>query len=262
VCDHIEDHIRSQGVKVAFPTCLSINEVAAHDAPGHNDRRTLKRGDLVKLDLGARVDGYIADTAVTVEVGTRNWTELIRASETALQAAIELVRPNIQTRLIGAAIERAIESFGYRPISNLTGHSIGLYQVHSGKSIPNVGDSSSDILEEGDTIAIEPFATNGAGKVKGKRTGNIYRIVRDVKDLKPEAAFALYQRIYQEFDHLPFAERWCTAFDKAAPAHIQRLMRKGVLTTYASLLDAEKGMVSQKEHTMIVTSGGPVLTTA
>jgi len=262
VCTRIEGRMQALGVRPAFPTCLSLNDVAAHFTPTHKDRAVLRRGDLVKLDMGTRVDGYLADTAVTVEVGTRNWTELIRASQTALDAAIEIVRPKIQTRLIGAAIERAIESFGFRPIANLTGHTLERWVVHAGKSIPNVGDHSSDLLEAGDLVAIEPFATNGAGKVDGRRTGNIYRLARVVKEIKPDAALALYHHIEREFDHLPFAERWCVAFDKRAPALLQRMLRLGVVTTYAALLDVGKGMVSQTEHTMVVTDGGALVTTA
>ena len=262
VCNRIEDRMRALGVRPGFPTCLSLNDVAAHFTPTHKDHATLRRGDLVKLDLGCQVDGYLADTAVTVEVGTRTWTELIRASSTALQAAIEVVRPKVQTRLLGAAIERAIESFGFRPIANLTGHTIERNVLHAGKSVPNVGDHGTDVLEEGDVVAIEPFATNGAGKVDGRRSGNIYRLARIVRDIKPEAALALYRNLEREFDHLPFAERWCIGFDKHAPSLLQRLLKMGVVTTYASLLDVWKGMVAQTEHTMIVTNGGAVVTTA
>ena len=261
VCTRIEDRMRALGVKPGFPTCLSINNVAAHFTPTHKDKLALRRGDLVKLDLGTHVDGYLADTAVTVEVGTRTWTELVRASSTALAAAIEIVRPKIQTRLLGAAIERAIESFGFKPIANLTGHTIERNVLHAGKSVPNVGDHGSDVLEAGDVVAIEPFATNGAGKVDGRKSGNIYRLARVVRDIKPEEALALYRNIEREFDHLPFAERWCAGFDRNASSTLNRLLKMGVVTTYASLLDVGKGMVAQTEHTMVVTDGGALVTT-
>src|SRR5207249_5180570 len=127
VAEAIEANMRSQGAPPAFPTCLSIGHIAAHYSPTHNDKLALKRGDVVKLDLGAQVDGYIADTAVTVEVGTRNWTELVRASELALQTAIEAVHAGVSTRAIGEGIQRAIEAHGYRPVRNLTGHTIERY---------------------------------------------------------------------------------------------------------------------------------------
>src|SRR5438093_3767632 len=175
IAERIEAHMRSRGAPPAFPTCLSIDHIAAHYSPVHNDRTALRRGNVVKLDLGAQVDGYIADTAATVEVGTRNWTDLIRASEVACETAIEVCRPKTPTRLLGSAIERAIESFGFKPISNLTGHTIERYHLHAGKSVPNVGGLGDDVVEAGDTLAIEPFSTNGAGEGEGKKSGNIYR---------------------------------------------------------------------------------------
>src|SRR2546428_1879404 len=178
IAEAIEAHMRSRGTPPAFPTCLSIDHIAAHYSPTHNDKLTLKRGNVVKLDLGAQVDGYIADTAATVEVGTRNWTDLIKASEQALETAIEVCRPKTPTRLIGSAIERAIESYGFKPISNLTGHTIERYHLHAGKSIPNVGGLGDDVVEAGDTIAIEPFSTNGAGEVGGEKAGDNYPLLR------------------------------------------------------------------------------------
>ncbi|MBI4416030.1 MAG: type II methionyl aminopeptidase [Euryarchaeota archaeon] len=253
--EKIEDLMRSRGCPPAFPTCLSVNEVAAHYTPTHKDSTVFHRGDVVKLDLGAQVDGYLTDTATTVEIGTRNWTELLRAAEAALQAAIEVVRPNLPTRLLGATIERTIESFGYRPVVNLTGHSIERFTVHAGKSIPNVGDHGEDVLDEGDLIAIEPFATNGAGKVDGRKTGNIYRVMR-VRDVRPESTHAFLQTIHTRFNRLPFAERWCFQLDRKAPAHLARLMRTGLVSTYPSLVDMGRGIVAQAEHTMLVTADG------
>src|SRR2546426_5099622 len=174
IAEAIEAHMRSRGAPPAFPTCLSIGHIAAHYSPTHNDKLALKRGDVVKLDLGAQVDGYIADTAVTVEVGSRNWTDLIKASEVALETAIEVCRPKTPTRLIGSAIERAIESYGFKPISNLTGHTIERYHLHAGKSIPNVGGLGSDVVEAGGTIAIQPVSTNRGGEGGGPEARGNY----------------------------------------------------------------------------------------
>ncbi len=260
VAERIEAHMRSRGSPPAFPTCLSIDHVAAHYSPVHNDRTALRRGNVVKLDLGAQVDGYIADTAATVEVGTRNWRDLIKASEVACETAIEVCRPKTPTRLIGSAIERAIESFGFKPISNLTGHTIERYNLHAGKSIPNVGGLGGDVVEAGDTLAIEPFSTNGAGKVEGRKSGNIYRLL-STRDIAPPSLNEFLRRIEESFKTLPFAERWAYALDHKAPAHLGRLLRAGRIMTYESLLDAGRGIVAQTEHTMIVDGGGVEVTT-
>ena len=206
------------------------------------------------------MDGYIADTAVTVEVGTRNWTDLIKASDVALETAIEVCRPKTPTRLLGAAIERAIESYGFKPISNLTGHTIERYHLHAGKSIPNVGGLGDDVVEAGDTIAIEPFSTNGAGKVEGKKSGNIYRVL-STREVAPGAVNEFLRRLNASFKGLPFAERWAYALDRKAPAYLSRLLRAGRIMTYESLLDAGRGIVAQTEHTMIVDDGGVEVTT-
>ena len=260
IAERIERHMRSHGAPPAFPTCLSIDHIAAPYSPVHDDRLTLKRGNVVKLDLGAQVDGYIADTAVSVEIATRNWTELIKASEQALETAIEVCRPNTPTRLIGAAIERAIESYGFKPISNLTGHTIERYNLHAGKSVPNVGGVGDEVVESGDTLAIEPFSTNGAGKVEGRKSGNIYRLL-STREIAPQPLNDFLHQVHEHFKTLPFSERWAYALDAKAPAHLGRLLRAGRIMTYESLVDVGRGIVAQTEHTMIVDGGGVEVTT-
>src|SRR2546422_8118602 len=216
IAEAIEAHMRSRGTPPAFPTCLSIDHIAAHYSPTHNDKLTLKRGNVVKLHIGAQVDGYIADTAATVEVGTRNWTDLIKASEQALETAIEACRPKTPTRLIGSAIERASESYGFKPISNLTGHTIERYHLHAGKSIPNVGGLGSDVVEAGGTIASEPFSTNGAGEGGGRKAGDIYRVL-STREIAPAGPNQVLRKIHPSFKGLPFPERWGVRLDRKAP---------------------------------------------
>jgi len=260
IAESIENRIRQEGAMPAFPACVCINDVAAHYTPTHDDPLVLRRGQVVKIDLGSHVDGYIADTARTVEVGTNNWTNLIRASEAALETAIEVIRPNIPTRMIGAAVERTIDSFGFRPVVNLTGHSIERFNLHAGKSIPNVGDRSSDVIAEGDIVAMEPFASTGAGKVDGGRPANIYRLLRS-KELKHEPSNRMLKFIDETFKGLPFSERWCYRFDERAPAILRKLQRTGLVMAYKQLVDIKGGMVSQAEHTVLVTSEGGKPTT-
>ena len=261
IAEAVENRVREMGAKPAFPVCICIDDVAAHYSPTHDDQLRLKRGQVVKIDLGAHVDGYVADTAKTVEIGTSSWTDLIKASEVALQAAIEVIRPNVPTRLIGAAVERTIESYGFRPIVNLTGHSIERYVLHAGKSIPNVGDRTSDVIAKGDVVAIEPFSSAGAGKVEGRKLSNIYRLVR-ARDLKHESSNRLIKYIDENFKGLPFAERWVYGFDDKAPAILKKLQRAGLVMAYKQLADIGGGMVAQTEHTMLVTADGARLTTA
>ena len=260
VAEEVEGLMARRGLKPAFPTCISIDEVAAHYSPAHGDGLRFRRGNVVKLDLGAHLDGWVADTAVTVEVGTRNWTPLVRASELALQTAIEAVHAGVETRALGEGIQRAIESLGYRPIRNLTGHTIERYVLHAGKSVPNI-PHGRDVLQEGEVVAIEPFASSGAGQVDGRRTGNIYRVVR-AKPLKQPDLNDFLGALSKEFHTLPFAERWAHRIDPKAPALLNGLLRAGAVMTYPALLDLDGGIVSQTEHTMIVRADGAEVTTA
>ncbi|MFQ6107182.1 MAG: type II methionyl aminopeptidase [Thermoplasmata archaeon] len=255
VAERTEELIKKRGGQPAFPVNIAVDDVAAHYTPHHNDKEVFVRGSLVKVDVGVQVDGYIGDTAVTVEVGTRNWTDLIKASEHALQTAIELIKPDVQMRMIGGAVERAIDSIGYKAVSNLTGHSMERFSLHAGKSVPNVLDSNTATIREGDVLAIEPFATNGAGKVTGKKGGNIYRLLR-VRAMKNKSLSNLLQSIKESFSTLPFAERWCLTFDARASYRINKLVRLGALYSYPLLRDGAGGMVSQAEHTVIVTESG------
>ena len=260
VAEEIEGLMRKRGLRPAFPTCISIDNIAAHYSPTHDDALRFRRGNVVKLDLGAQREGWIADTAVTVEVGTRNWSRLIQASELALQTAIEAVRPGVETRLLGEGIRRAIESNGYKPIRNLTGHTIERYVLHAGKSVPNI-PHGHEALEEGEVVAIEPFSSSGAGEVDGRRTGNIYRVVR-TRPVRDAALNEFLRACAVEFKTLPFAERWAYALNPKAPALLNQLLRLGAVMTYPALLDVGAGIVAQTEHTMIVDPGGADVTTA
>ncbi|MGI0150426.1 MAG: M24 family metallopeptidase, partial [Thermoplasmata archaeon] len=164
LAEAIEGLIRDRGAEPAFPANVSRNVEAAHYTPAPEDEETLRAGDLVKIDVGAHLDGALSDTAITVEVGGGALHEnLRRAVEEALAAAIEEVRPGVPVDALSRAIEGAIHRRGLKPVRNLTGHSLERYLLHAGKAIPNVAGLSSDRLEAGEMIAIEPFATNGAG---------------------------------------------------------------------------------------------------
>lgn len=258
--EEAEELIHKRGAKPAFPINIAIDSVAAHYTPRSDDRVRLEKGNVVKIDVGVHVDGYIGDTAATVEIGTRNWSKLIEASEIALGIAIELVKPNAPIRMIGGAIERSIEHSGYTPVANLTGHGLEKYSLHSGKSVPNILDNTTTKTLFGEALAIEPFATNGTGRVSGGRNGNIYRFVKRGEAKRPRAN-ELLKLIEEKFGTLPFAERWCVDFDKKARASIQRLLRRGLITSYPILSDVGKGMVSQAEHTVVVTENGCEVTT-
>lgn len=260
VAEETEAYIRKKGAKPAFPVNISINQIAAHYSPASNDASTFRRGDVVKLDVGAHVDGYMGDTAVTVEVGTRNWTSLIEASSKALSMVIEMIGEGVPVSALGGTIEGGIRSNGFVPIRNLAGHEIKRHNLHSGLSISNYDDGNTTKVHKGMLLAIEPFATNGAGEVGNSKPGNIYILQRD-REIKDASANRLFGIIKQEFGSIAFCERWCTALDPKAPVHLRTLVRYGAIYAYPILTEVKGGMVSQAEHTILINGSRAQVTT-
>lgn len=254
VAEFVENRIRELGAEPAFPCNLSINSDAAHFTPKKNDNRVFKEGDLVKLDIGSHIDGYIADTAITVDLGDNE--DLVKAAEAALKAGIEVVHAGIDTAEIGKAIENAIKEFGYKPIVNLTGHGLLPYLAHTPPTIYNFGTKKGVKLEEGIIIAIEPFATNGIGKVVERSECEIYSVVSK-KPVRMKIARQILKEV-EKYKTLPFAKRWLT---KAPEVIIGRLVRDGVLRSYPVLTEVGGGLVSQAEHTIIVEENGARIVT-
>ena len=255
ITEEIENYVRDKGGELAFPTNLAINNVGAHWTPSSKSTELFCEGDLVKLDVGVHIDGYIGDNALTIEIGTDKYRKMIEASREALNKAVEIAAAGISVGIIGHAVQETIEKYGYRPIANLTGHRIKRYNLHSGVSIPSVRERGGPVLKTGDIVAIEPFVTDGAGRVGGKRNSNIYHL-RQVRNIRDEKAAELMIEIQDRYKGLPFAERWLHTFQKDASKILQKLIRAGIVSYYPVLDELGKGMVAQSEHTLMITSSG------
>ena len=250
-----EDRIRELGGRPAFPVNISVDNEAAHGAATPDDDREIAE-EMVKLDIGVHCDGWLADTAVTVDLLGHD--DLAEAPAAALEAAIDRIEPGVETGEIGAAIEEAIDGYGYNPIVNLTGHGLGHWDQHVSPNIPNRAVSQSTALEVGDVVAIEPFATDGSGKVSEGSATQIYALEREGSVRNRGARDAL-QQITEEFRTLPFAVRWLDV-DRPEMA-LRRLERQNIVHGYPVLKEKEGALVSQKEHTVIVTEDGCEVTT-
>lgn len=255
VARSVEKKIVQLGGAVAFPINIAIDDQAAHYTPCVDDTLTFKKGMIVKLDVGAHLDGYIGDTASTVEVGSNHHSMLIQASRQALTNAIDIIKPGVLPKTIGAIIENTIRSFGFKPISNLTGHGLDRYKLHSGLSIPNVARKEGRALMAGDTIAIEPFATDGGGRVIEQKKSNIYHFKRK-KRTKDIEADKLLEIIASKSGELPFSERWCHKYVENPGRLLKKLVQKGTIYSYPILGDVCGGVVSQAEHSLLITENG------
>lgn len=255
----IEARIRELGGKIAFPVNISMNEFAAHCTPCSGDASVFGEKDVVKVDIGVHIDGYIADTATTVALDPAK-RNMVSAVERALKSAISITKPGVTAGELGAVIGETIECAGYRPVSNLSGHMLGRYIIHTGISIPNVAGGSDAVLKEGDVIAIEPFLSEGSGLVKETGDAEIYRL-SSAKPVRTAYARELVRQADEEYNGLPFALRWIKKPSGALLNSVAaQLTALGVLHRYPFLRDSERGIIAQAEHTVIV-SEEPVVTT-
>ncbi len=272
--EFVESEIRKKGAGIAFPCNVSINEIAAHYTSPFKDEKRICAGDLVKLDLGAEVNGYIADSAVTImadgenlkedfsdDVLNRN-AEIIEASAAGLDAAIATVRDGVEVYKIGEAISEAIKGYQLNPISNLTGHSLEKYNLHAGLSIPNINNHDTTRLEECQVIAIEPFATDGVGWVNDSPGAYIFSFISD-KPFRLKNTVKVLKNIEKNYPYLPFSGRWLTKDFKPARAYsaLKQLSEAMAIYPYSPLKEKTGCWVSQKEHTVIVEKEGCSVTT-
>ncbi|NHJ84113.1 MAG: type II methionyl aminopeptidase [Asgard group archaeon] len=263
LCELGEAKIKELGGNWAFPLNISINNIAAHYSAPPEDELIIMEGDLVKIDCGVQVNGYVADTAFTVSFG-KDHKDLIKASEEATKAAVDMIRPGITTDRLGEEIEDIIRSYDFRPIRELTGHQLDQNLLHGPVTIPNVKGMKEIKLEEGQAFAIETFATDGTGKlVKGDNRCFIYQLNPIPAPIRLEFARKARKVILAEYSYFPFTTRWI-AKELSVPTAIialKNLADKGQIKQYPVLSDIEGSLVSQSEHTVYLTENSRVVTT-
>jgi len=263
ICDYVESEIIKRGAKCAFPVNTSLNEIAAHYTAEPNDPKTVSDTDLVKIDLGVQINGYIADTAVTVNYDPQ-YDQMVQTAEDALQNAMSMIKVGVKSKDVGRTIQKTIQDMGFKPIANLSGHSLDQYTIHAGKTVPNMWTIGSFSFSENEAFACEPFVTtkNALGFVRNGKIKNIFALVSR-KKTKDEEADRLTDYIWNNFNMLPFALRWLLKEweEKEARRLLEILVKKKVVHAYAILVEANGKTVAQAEHTFIPTQSGATVTT-
>jgi len=263
ICEEVEGEILKRGAKRAFPVNTSVNEVAAHYTAEPNDEKVVSDTDLIKIDLGAQVNGYIADTAVTVCYDPQ-YDSLVQAAEDALKNAVSMIKIGVKSSDVGRTIEKTVKQLGFKPIMNLSGHSLAQYTIHAGKSIPNIWSIGSFSFKGDEAYACEPFVTTdeGSGIVQEGKIKNIFAL-GSRKRTKNEEADRLQEYIWANFNMLPFALRWLLKDweEKKARELLEILIKKKVVHSYPILIERNGQRVAQAEHTFIPTENGATITT-
>ena len=261
VCDKIDQKIIELGALPAWPSQVGLDAVAAHATPEDDDNSVFDN-QLVCLDVGAHIDGCVGDNAVSVDLSGK-YSDILKASEEALKNAMKVVRVGVTLGEIGRVIQDTIQSFNLQPVKNLCGHGISPWIIHDKPSIPNFDTKDTRILQGDQIIAIEPFATNGAGMIYEADHGNIFALV-NVKPVRSPYAREILKFVGENYKNLPFATRWLIKqFGKGKTSlALNELMRAGILHAYPPLIEKNKGMVAVFEKTLYVGDKVEVLTKA
>jgi methionyl aminopeptidase len=259
IAQKIEKEIIKLGAQPAFPVNLSIDDIAAHYHPTLEDE-TMATG-LLKIDIGIHVNGFIADSAFSLDLTPDNkHKELIKASEEALENALKLLDKNPTLSEIGETIQKTISSKGFSPVINLSGHALDQYEIHAGITIPNSSNNSNKTLEPG-AYAIEPFATTGEGRVIDGPSSNIYKIINPKTPRSPSAR-AILEYIWEKNQTLPFSMRELQEkFGNISRLAIKELEQNNIIHNYPQLIEVSRKPVSQAEHTFIKTPEGKIIIT-
>lgn len=264
IAEKIESQIESLGGKPAFPVNLSINEVAAHSTPSFNEKT--KASGLLKIDIGVEIEGYIADTAFSLDLtNDKKHQQLIELNTEALKNTLTILNPDSTIQDIGNNIQRKVEQYNEQNnteisiVKNLSGHSLAQYVTHAGLTIPNYAHTNTTSLRNM-AIAIEPFLTTGSGEIYEGKPGEIYSLQNE-KPIRDKDARKILEYIKEQYKTKPFCKRWLEkqGFKKLNYV-LSMLTKSGILHNYGILVEKTKKPVSQIEDTVIFHSKAEVTT--
>ncbi|TFG00330.1 MAG: type II methionyl aminopeptidase [Promethearchaeota archaeon] len=267
IANKCEEEILKQGAGLSFPVNISLNEIAAHYSPPIGDKSIVPEKGLLKVDIGSHFKGYIADSAITINIdGDPLFQNYCNAAKAGLDAAIELFKPGTRLYELGEVIADAIIQRGLKPITNLGGHQLEQYDLHAGAFIPNYKQTThTKVLKPGDAYACEPFATSGRGQVRNGKEIYIYRFARRKTKNMPYELQSYMNKIEKSFKHLPFSPRWIKRENLIPESKIERVInvfvRKRVLDQYNVLIERTNQPVSQFEHTIVLDNDGNTIVT-
>ncbi|MBT7466776.1 MAG: type II methionyl aminopeptidase [Chloroflexi bacterium] len=258
----METMIREAGALPPFPSQTSRNKIAAHYCSSPTDNSRFEENDLVKIDVGAHIDGLIVDTGVSADLSEdQRWKSMIGAASNALDAAISMCLPNVEVEDIGERVEEVITKAGFKPVMNLTGHGLGKYTLHDQPQIPNARIGLEGSLEAGSIFAIEPFATSGRGYIKDDGKAEVFMLERPPKPSNKIDAEAFTE--IESWRGLPIARRYFNDLPKKPfERTLKELIKQGAMREYPPLIEVTGHHVGWKEHSIWLGPMGPEILTA
>ncbi|ALC43164.1 CG10576 [Drosophila busckii] len=260
---------------IAFPTCLSVNNCVCHFSPSKNDADyTLKAGDLVKIDLGAHIDGFIAVAAHTVVVGagadqkiTGRQADVILAAYWAVQAALRLLKPGASNYNITDAVQQISESYKCKPIEGMLSHELKQFKIDGEKTIiqnPSEAQRKEHekcTFDKHEVYAIDVIVSTGEGVGREKDTKvSIFKKSDENYMLKLKASRALLAEVKTKYGNMPFNIRSFEEETKARMGVVECVSHK-MIEPFQVLYEKPTEIVAQFKHTVLLMPNGVNLVT-
>ncbi|KAJ5907325.1 Winged helix-turn-helix transcription repressor DNA-binding [Penicillium taxi] len=250
---------------IGFPTGLSLNNCVAHYTPNPKQKEIfLQASDVMKVDFGVHINGWIVDSAFTMSFDP-TYDNLLAAVKDATNTGIKNAGVDVRICDISAAIQEAMESYEVeingktipvKAVRGITGHNINQYQIHGGKSIPFVKNNDQTKMELGEIFAIETFGTTGSGSlVEGPGVYGYGREFLAPKTVHSHLASAksLYKTINANFGSLVFCRRYLERLGiQSYLAGMNDLVSQEVVEVYRPLMDTHGSVSAQFEHTILL----------
>jgi methionyl aminopeptidase len=276
ICKFIENKIRLYSESnqinngIAFPTGVSLNNIAAHWTPiKKSDNTILTENDVLKIDFGVHYNGCIVDSAYTWTHKTK-YDPLLNASKEAVDTIIKNIGVGTTISEIGDLSEEIISSYEIeldgkmipiKPINNLCGHSIKPWHIHAGKLIYPIKNNNSTKIEEDDILAIEIFTTTGSGTTVLDNKSSHFMLANNyqenIKKLHYQKSKKLLSIIENKFKTLPFTQRYLDFYQtdfKHYGTFLNDLFNNKIINSYPALIDPEVNcFTAQFEHTIYVS---------
>ena len=261
-------HVRPKVDKgLAFPTCVSVNHVVGHFSPGKDDGTVLHEGDVVKVDVGVHIDGYVAVMARTEVVGggkaRGRKADVIKAAYLANECAVMMLKQGGKNYNVTEMIKAVADTFNVRVVQGVLSHQMKRFIIDGNKVVLSKGDIDTKVddaeFEIGDVFGIDVVFSTGEGKPKehDEKTTVFKRAVDKSYNLKLKASQAFLKQIDLQFSTFPFAIR---AFEdeKLAKLGLTEVLKHDLVVPYPVLSEKQGEFVAQFKFTVIITPEGPV----
>jgi len=276
IAEAVDEKILELGGDFAFPVNLGIDEIAAHFTPAP-DCEDVARG-ILKIDIGVAVDGFIADTAISIDLTEDGQVkDMIELNEMVLKKASEVVRVGMKVSDVGDACQDVMDEYdgdGFAIIKSLSGHALAQDTIHAGLTISNYRNDNKTELDDM-AFAIEPFVTSGVGDIFEGKGGGIYTLNSD-SQVRDRDARKVLEFIKENYGASNFCERWLVREAKGGGDPVLgsgdiskskirfvlgMLVRQGILHEHPVLVEKSRKPVSQVENTFVVADGRVICTT-